>query len=81
MMKRLFLFILVFSFNKIFCLEMSKELLVDQFVAITGADPDAASHFLESCGGDVQRAVDLFFHHGNNEVDKSSEPGPSSVSK
>ena len=33
---------------------------VARFVAATGVDSDQASFFLEACGGDLQRAVELY---------------------
>lgn len=33
------------------------------FTDITGADPVTARHYLDSAGGDVQRAIDIFFNN------------------
>lgn len=50
---------------------------VAQFVAITGADADAARFYLESAGGDAEAAISAYFESGgaagSGQVDDQDE--------
>ena len=50
---------------------------VSQFVAVTGANPDAAQFFLESANGDVAAAIDQYFTAGGQAQQEETVPAPS----
>ena len=52
---------------------------LNQFVGVTGANPDAAKFFLESANGDVAAAIDQYFTAGGEAQQEEAVPAPASL--
>jgi UBX domain-containing protein 1 len=52
---------------------------VAQFVGITGASESTAAFYLESCGGDAERAIQSFFDAGGAEAPTGGAPAPAAA--
>lgn len=52
---------------------------VAQFMAITNASDSTASFYLDSCGGDVEQAVQAFFDAGGAEGPPAGQPAPAAA--
>ena len=51
---------------------------MSQFVAVTGAAPDAAHFFLESANGNVEAAIDQYFTSGGQAQQEEPVSAPAS---
>ncbi len=52
---------------------------VAQFVGITGASEATATFYLESCGGDAERAIQSFFDAGGAEAPTGGASAPAAA--
>jgi hypothetical protein len=50
------------------------DILRDQFIAVTGAAPTEATQYLEMAGGDVERAIALFFDGDGLPAARPAQP-------
>ena len=51
---------------------------IEQFVSVTGSDPDTAKFFIESSNNDVAAAIDQYFSAGGQVQAEESVPAASS---